>query len=78
MEMKLYQHQNHKPKMLEKYTLRVLNKFIKKLKHYQNIKYKKKDGKSINWKWFHAHAFELKRLKNPVRWEVIPLIEENL
>ena len=40
--------------------------------------YKKKDGKSVNWKWFHAHAFELKRLKNPVRWEVIPLIEENL
>ena len=40
--------------------------------------YKKKDGKSINWKWFHAHAYELKRLKNPVRWEVIPLIEENL
>ena len=40
--------------------------------------YKKKDGKSVNWKWFHAHAYELKRLKNPVRWEVIPLIEENL
>ena len=40
--------------------------------------YKKKDGKSINWKWFHANAFELRRLKNPVRWELIPLIEENL
>jgi penicillin-binding protein-related factor A (putative recombinase) len=40
--------------------------------------YKKKDGKSINWKWFHAHAFELKKLKAPLRWEVISLIEANL
>jgi penicillin-binding protein-related factor A (putative recombinase) len=40
--------------------------------------YKKKDGKSINWKWFHANAFELKRLKTPLRWELIPLLEEHL
>ena len=40
--------------------------------------YKKKDGKSINWKWFHANAFELKKLKSPIRWEVISLIEANL
>ena len=40
--------------------------------------YKKKDGKSINWKWFHAHAFELKKLKAPLRWELISLIEANL
>ena len=37
-----------------------------------------KDGKSINWKWFHANAFELKRLKTPLRWELIPLLEEHL
>ena len=43
-----------------------------------DYQYKKKDSKSVNSKCFHAHAFELKRLKNPVRWEVIPLIEENL
>ena len=40
--------------------------------------YKKKDGKSISWKWFHANAFELKKLKAPVRWELIPLLEHNL
>ena len=40
--------------------------------------YKKKDGKSINWKWFHANAYELKKLKSPIRWEVISLFEENL
>ena len=40
--------------------------------------YKKKDGKSINWKWFHTNAFELKRLKTPLRWEMIPLFEEHL
>ena len=40
--------------------------------------YKKKDGKSVNWKWFHSNAFELKKLKAPIRWEVIPLLEHNL
>ena len=40
--------------------------------------YKKKDGKSINWKWFHANAYELKRLKTPLRWEMIPLFEDHL
>ena len=40
--------------------------------------YKKKDGKSVSWKWFHANAFELKKLKAPIRWEVIPLLEHNL
>ena len=40
--------------------------------------YKKKDGKSISWKWFHANAFELKKLKAPIRWEVISLMEHNL
>jgi penicillin-binding protein-related factor A (putative recombinase) len=40
--------------------------------------YKKKDGKSVNWKWFHAHAFELKRLKNPVRWELKSLFEAHI
>ena len=40
--------------------------------------YKKKDGKSVNWKWFHAHAYELKKLKSPIRWEVISLLEDNL
>ena len=40
--------------------------------------YKKKDGKSINWKWFHAHAYELKKLKAPIRWELISLFEANL
>ena len=40
--------------------------------------YKKKDGKSISWKWFQANAFELKKLKTPIRWEVIPLIESHL
>ena len=40
--------------------------------------YKKKDGKSVSWKWFHANAFELKKLKAPIRWEVISLMEHNL
>ena len=40
--------------------------------------YKKKDGKSVNWKWFHSNAFELKKLKAPIRWELIPLLEHNL
>jgi len=40
--------------------------------------YKKKDGKSINWKWFYENAYELKRLKTPLRWEMIPLFEEHL
>jgi penicillin-binding protein-related factor A (putative recombinase) len=40
--------------------------------------YKRKDGKSINWKWFHAHAYELKKIKAPLRWEVISLMEANL
>ena len=40
--------------------------------------YKKKDGKSVNWKWFHSNAFELKKLKAPIRWEIIPLIESHL
>ena len=40
--------------------------------------YKRKDGKSVNWKWFHSNAFELKKLKAPIRWEVIPLLEHNL
>jgi len=40
--------------------------------------YKRKDGKSVNWKWFHSNAFELKKLKAPIRWEVIPLLEKHL
>ena len=40
--------------------------------------YKKKDGKSIKWSWFHANAVELRRLKAPLRYHMIPLIEENL
>ena len=40
--------------------------------------YKRKDGKSVNWKWFHSNAFELKKLKAPIRWELIPLLEHNL
>jgi len=40
--------------------------------------YKRKDGKSVNWKWFHSNAFELKKLSKPIRWEVIPLLEHNL
>jgi hypothetical protein len=38
--------------------------------------YKKKDGKSIKWSWFHANAVELRRLKNPVRWHLNELFEE--
>ena len=38
--------------------------------------YKKKDGKSIKWSWFHANAVELIRLKNPVRWNLNKLFEE--
>ena len=38
--------------------------------------YKKKDGKSIKWSWFHANAIELIRLKNPVRWNLNKLFEE--
>ena len=38
--------------------------------------YKKKDGKSIKWSWFHANAIELRRLKNPVRWNLNELFEE--
>ena len=26
--------------------------------------YKRKDGKSINWKWFHANALRIKEIKN--------------
>ena len=40
--------------------------------------YKRKDGKRVNWKWFNSNAFELKELKAPIRWEVIPLLEHNL
>lgn len=38
--------------------------------------YKKKDGKSIKWSWFHANAIELRRLKNPIRWNLNELFEE--
>ena len=38
--------------------------------------YKKKDGKSIKWTWFHANAIELVRLKNPIRWNLNKLFEE--
>ena len=38
--------------------------------------YKRKDGKSIKWSWFHANAIELIRLKNPVRWNLNKLFEE--
>ena len=38
--------------------------------------YRKKDGKSISWKWFEENAYELKRLSSPVRWEVKSLLEE--
>ena len=38
--------------------------------------YKKKDGKSIKWSWFHANAIEIERLKNPVRWNLNKLFEE--
>ena len=40
--------------------------------------YKKKDGKSINWKWFHANAVELPRLKTPIRWKLNDLFEQHL
>ena len=40
--------------------------------------YKKKDGKSGKWKWFHANAFELKKLKTPIRWELHPLLDAHL
>tara|TARA_R110002110_G_scaffold18299_7_gene76975 strand:+ start:448 stop:963 length:516 start_codon:yes stop_codon:yes gene_type:complete len=39
--------------------------------------YKEKADRSVNWKWFHAHAFELKKLKGTI-WELIPLLEKNL
>lgn len=38
--------------------------------------YKKKDGKSVKWSWFHANAIELRRLKNPIRWNMNELFEE--
>ena len=38
--------------------------------------YKKKDGKSIKWTWFHANAVELRKIKNPVRWHLNELFEE--
>ena len=38
--------------------------------------YKKKDGKSIKWSWFHANAIELRRLKNPIRRNLNELFEE--
>ena len=38
--------------------------------------YKRKDGKSIKWSWFHTNAIELIRLKNPVRWNLNKLFEE--
>lgn len=40
--------------------------------------YKKKGvtRKSVPWKWFEENAFELERLKNPLRWNVKPLFEE--
>ena len=38
--------------------------------------YKKKDGKSVKWSWFHANAIELRRLKNPIRWNLNELFEE--
>jgi len=38
--------------------------------------YKKKDGKSIKWSWFHANAIELRRLKNPIRWNLNELFQE--
>ena len=38
--------------------------------------YKKKDGKSIKWSWFHANAIELRRLKNPIRWNLNELFEK--
>ena len=40
--------------------------------------YKKKDGKSVNWKWFPANAIELKKLKTPIRWELHPLLDAHL
>ena len=38
--------------------------------------YRKKDGKSISWKWFEENAWELKRLATPVRWDITTLLEE--
>ena len=40
--------------------------------------YKKKGvtRKSVPWKWFEENAFELERLKNPLRGNVKPLFEE--
>ena len=38
--------------------------------------YKKKDGKSIKWSWFQGNAIELRRLKNPIRWNLNELFEE--
>tara|TARA_B110001454_G_C12424412_1_gene310777 strand:+ start:216 stop:449 length:234 start_codon:yes stop_codon:yes gene_type:complete len=40
--------------------------------------YKRKDGKSVSWKWFHANAFELKKLNKPIRWELHPLLEAHI
>ena len=39
-------------------------------------KVKGKTRKSVPWKWFEENAFESKRLKNPLRWDVKPLFEE--
>jgi len=38
--------------------------------------YKKKDGKSIKWSWFQGNAIELRRLKNPIRWNLNELFQE--
>ena len=38
--------------------------------------YRKKDGKSIKWSWFMGNAIELRRLKNPIRWNLNELFEE--
>ena len=36
------------------------------------------DKKSVKWKWFEDHAFQVERLKAPLRWNLQKLYEEAL
>ncbi len=36
------------------------------------------DKKSVKWKWFEDHAFQVERLKAPLRWNLQQLYEEAL
>ena len=36
------------------------------------------DKKSVKWKWFEDHAYQVERLKAPLRWTLHKLYEETL